>query len=74
MSKFVEANQKIEKTVVGAYQSVEDTVVAGYKHIEDRFVDLFLRRDGETIEESKVRLQREQDELKKRQNSYIKHR
>lgn len=73
MSKIVEANQKIEKAVVGTYKTVEDTVVGGYRKIEDRFVDLFLRLDGETIEEAKARLRAEQEELKKRENDRIHH-
>ena len=63
MSKIVDANQKIEDTVVGGYKKVEDTVVGGYKKIEDKFVDTFLKKDGETLEEAKERLNREQQEL-----------
>ena len=47
-SKLVEANKKIEKAVVG-----------GYKKIEDKFVNQFLTKDGETVEEAKKRLQQE---------------
>lgn len=71
MSKIVDANkkientvvsgyEKIENTVVGGYKKVEDTVVGGYKRIEDKFVDTFLKKDGETTEEAKNRLQQEQ--------------
>ena len=55
MSKIVDANKKIEKAVVG-----------GYKKIEDKFVDKFLRKDGETIEEAKERVKKEQEELAKK--------
>lgn len=69
-SKLVEANKKIEKAVVGGYQKIEDavvggykkiedSVVGGYKKIEDKFVDQFLTKDGETVEEAKKRLQQE---------------
>ncbi len=61
-SKLVEANKKIEKAVVGGYQKIEDTVVGGYKKIEDKFVDQFLTKDGETVEEAKKRLQQEKNE------------
>jgi len=64
MSKFTEANKKIEEAVVDSYCAIENGVVDTYHRIENRFVDLFLRRDGETIEETKVRLQKEQEELK----------
>lgn len=66
-SKLVQANQKIANTVVegykkvedavvGSYKKVEDAVVGGYKKIEDKFVDQYLTKDGETVEEAKVRL------------------
>ena len=48
--------KKIEETVVGGYKSVESTVVGGYRKIEDGFVDRYLTRDGETVEEAKARL------------------
>ena len=60
MSKLVETNKKIEKAVVGGYQKIEDTVVNGYKKIEDKFVDAFFKKDGETIEDAKERLKKEQ--------------
>ena len=63
MSKIVEANKKIEKAVVGAYNKVEDTVVGAYKKVEDKFVDTFLAKDGETTEEAKERMQKQQTEL-----------
>lgn len=73
MSKIVDANKKIADAVVGGYQKIEDTVVGGYKKIEDgvtqgyekienKFVDTFLRKDDETIEEAKERLHKEQAE------------
>ena len=34
MNKFVETNNKIEKTVVSGYKSIENGVVSGYKLIE----------------------------------------
>ena len=47
MSKFVQANKKIEKAVVSGYQKIEDTVVSGYKKIEDKFVETFLTDDSD---------------------------
>ncbi len=74
-SKLVAANKKIadgvvggykkiEGTVVGGYKKIEETVVGGYKKIEDAFVDQYLTHDGETIEDAKMRLYREQEERK----------
>lgn len=73
MSKLVEVNEKIADAVVGGYKKIEGGVVGGYKKIEegvvggfnkmtDKFVDQFLTRDGESVEEAKARLNREQQE------------
>lgn len=69
-SKLVEANEKIAESVVGGYKKIEEGVVGGYKKIEegtvkgfnkiaDKFVDNFLTKEGETIEEAKERLAEE---------------
>ena len=74
-SKFVQANQKIAKTVVDGYKKVEDAVVGGYKKIEDgvvgaytkvedKFVDQYLTRDGENVEAAKARLKKKSEEKK----------
>lgn len=73
-SKFAEANKKIENSVVGGYKKIENGVVSGYKKIEDgvvggfekitdKFVDSFLTKDGETVEEAKERLKKETDNI-----------
>lgn len=70
-SKLVQANEKIAEHVVSGYQKIEDSVVGGYKKIEngvvggftkmtDKFVDNFLTKEGESVEEAKERLAREQ--------------
>lgn len=48
--------KKIEKGVVDGYKKIEKGVVDGYTKIEDKFVDTYLTKDGETVEEAKVRL------------------
>ncbi len=69
-SKFTEANEKIaagvttgykkiEKGVVDGYKKIEKGVTAGYAKIEDRFVESYLTKDGETVEEAKKRLRGE---------------
>lgn len=70
-SKFVEVNEKIAKNVEGGYKKIEESVVGGYKKIEDgavggfnkiadKFVDNFLTKEGESVEEAKERLAAEQ--------------
>ena len=61
-SKLVKANEKIADTVVSGYKKIENSVVGAYKKIEDGFVDQFLTHDGETVEDTKIRLSREQKE------------
>ncbi|MGN1144821.1 MAG: hypothetical protein ACI4R5_00095 [Acetatifactor sp.] len=70
-SKLVQANEKIAENVVSGYKKIEEGVVGGYKKIEegavggfnkiaDKFVDNFLTREGESVEEAKERLAAEQ--------------
>ena len=61
-SKIVTGVKKIEKTVVDSYKKIEDTVVLGYTKIEDKFVDMYLTKDGETVEQAKERLKKGQTE------------
>ena len=75
-SKFVQKNekiaeavvdgyQKIEDSVVGVYKKVEKSVVDGFSHISDHFVDQYLTKEGESVEEAKARLNRENEERRK---------
>lgn len=70
-SKLVKANEKIADGVVSGYKKIENGVVDGYKKIEkgtvegfnkiaDKFVDNFLTKEGESVEEAKERLAAEQ--------------
>ncbi len=70
-SKAAKTGEKIAEAVTGGYKSIERGVVAGYKkieqgvvdgytRIEDKFVETYLARDGETAEEAKARLKKEQ--------------
>ena len=70
-STLVEVNKKIEKRVIGGYKKIEDGVVSSYKKIEEgavggfqkvaeKFVDNFLAKEGETVEEAMERLVAEQ--------------
>jgi hypothetical protein len=66
VSKFIEAEKKIETAVVGGYQvvesgvvkgyqKIEDGVVAGYKKVEDAFVKTFLPPDENPVEETSTK-------------------
>ena len=57
-SKIVKANEKIAEKVVGGYKKIENAVVGGYTKIEDKFVDMYLTKDGETVEQAKERLKK----------------
>ena len=61
-SKLVEINKKIEEGVVGGYKKIEEGVVGGFQKISDKFVDNYLTKDGETVEDAKARLAAEQSE------------
>jgi len=66
--------EKIENAVVEGYKNIEEGVVEGYKKIEkgavegfekitDGFVEKHLMKDGETLEEAKARIAKEQKEM-----------
>jgi hypothetical protein len=68
--------EKIEKAVVTGYKNIEEGVVEGYKKIEDGvvssfnkmsdgFVEKHLVKEGETVEEAKERIAKEQAERTK---------
>ena len=57
-SKFVKVNRTIAHKVVGIYKIIEKAVVGCYFKIEDKFIDVFLRHDSETIEETKERIKK----------------
>ena len=76
-SKFVQANQKIAKTVTEGYKKVEDAVVGGYKKIEDgvvdayekveeKFIDQYLTREGESVEDAKARLKKKEEDTNRK--------
>jgi len=67
-SKLVEANEKIERAVVGGYKKIEEGVVGSFTKVTDKFVDSFLTKEGEAIEDAKKRLAAEQQV---REESYL---
>ena len=56
----VDTYKAIEKGVVGAYKVVEDSVVGAYQKVEDAFVEKFLTKPGETVDDAKARLKDEE--------------
>lgn len=58
-SNLVKANEKIAKKVTDTFGKIENRVVGSYTKIEDAFVERYLTRDGESVEEAKRRLRQE---------------
>lgn len=67
MSKLVEANEKIAENVVSGYKKMESGIVNGYTRMQDSIVngankvmdkctEKLLSKEGESIEETKARL------------------
>ena len=54
----VDAYKAIEAGVVGAYKAVEKGAVDAYHKVEDAMVSKLFRKEGETVEEAKERLNR----------------
>lgn len=61
-SKLVQTNEKIAEKVTAAFGGIQDAVVSGYTKMEDAFVDRYLTREGETVEQAKARLKQMQEE------------
>ena len=53
---------KIADVVTGAYQQVENAVVGSFGKMADGFVEKHLMREGETLEDAKARLVKEQED------------
>ena len=54
--------EKISNAVTGAYQKIEDTVTGTFSKMADSFVEKHLAKEGETVEEAKERIAKEQEE------------
>lgn len=48
--------KKIEDGVVNGYLKIQDGVVAGWHKVEDKCVVVLFSREGETVEQTKARL------------------
>lgn len=71
-SKLVKANEKIAENVTYGFKKMSDTIVGAYTKIEDRFVDQYLTKDGETVDEAKKRLTQEHAEQLDSDKKHIK--
>lgn len=58
-NSVIEGYKKIEDTAVGSYQKIENTAVKGYTYVQDKFVDTFFKKDNETLDEAKNRINKE---------------
>ena len=63
--------EKIENAVVEGYKKIEDGVVAKFEDISDDFIEKHLMKDGETLEEAKERLAKENAERMDKQKEMI---
>ena len=60
-SGISEAVHMAEKELVDGYKKIEDGAVDGFNKIADEFVGKFLLKEGETVEEARQRLAKEQE-------------
>ena len=76
-SKLVQANEKIAEGVVSGYKKMEQGIVDGYKKMEkgvvggftkmtDKFVEEFLTKDGESVEDAKSAWRRSRPPVKRK--------
>ena len=49
--------KKVEKGVVDGYKKIENGVVEGFNKVSDKCIETLFSKDGETVEETKARLQ-----------------
>ena len=56
----IEGYKKIEDGVVDGYKKIEDGVVEGFNKMADGFVEKHLMKEGETVEEARERIAKEQ--------------
>lgn len=59
MAKFSDHMEKIAGGVVEGYKKIESGVVTGYKKVEDAFVNTFIAKEGESVEDAKKRIKKD---------------
>ena len=60
--KVVGGYKKIENGVVGGYKKMEDGIVGGFNKVNDKIIEKVFSKEGETVEETKKRLNGKKDE------------
>lgn len=65
-SKLVKVNEKIADEAVSDYKKIENGFVDGFNKISDRFVENYLTKDGESVDEAKARLNQEKKQRAKK--------
>lgn len=70
-SKLVKENEKIADEAVSDYKKIENGFVDGFNKISDRFVENYLTKDGESVDEAKVRLNQEKNKELKKENKKV---
>lgn len=60
----VDGYKKIETGAVSGYKKIETAAVGGFNKIADKFVDNYLTKEGESVEEARARLTEEQNNRK----------
>ena len=53
----------MEQKIREGLQKIEDGVVEGFQKVTDKFVGKFFTKEGETVEEAKERMAKEQEKL-----------
>lgn len=71
-SKLVKVSKKIGEGVVGSYKKIEDGAVGGFNKIADKFVDNYLTKEGESVEEARERLAAEQKAREADKEKFLK--
>ena len=59
MAKIADHMEKISDGVVEGYKKIENGVVTGYKKVEDAFVNTFIAKEGESVEDAKKRIEKD---------------
>lgn len=57
---MAKANEKIAEGIAHSYKKIEEEAVGGFNKVADKCVDNFLTKEGESVEEARVRLAAEQ--------------
>ena len=68
----VDGYKKIETGAVGGYKKIETAAVGGFNKIADKFVDNYLTKEGESVEEARARLTEEENNRKASRNAGIR--